>query len=91
MAIGALPVFHRHGIGIPGDMEIISYGDNPQDAYTVPSLTSIRMPLEDMSRDCMKILFDILNGDVKQQITLMRPISIVFRESCGDFGGRFKE
>ncbi len=89
MAIGALPVFKKHGIEIPRDMEIVSYGDNPQDEFSIPSLTSIHMPLEEMSKDCMKIIFDILNGDVKQHVTLMQSISIVFRESCGDFNGSF--
>ena len=89
LAIGALPVFKKHGIEIPRDMEIVSFGDNPQDAYTIPSLTSVRMPLEEMSGECLRIIFDALRGNNKKHTTSINPVSMVFRESCGDANGSF--
>jgi DNA-binding LacI/PurR family transcriptional regulator len=91
MAVGALQAFKARGIEIPRDMEVLSYGDNQQDAYMIPSLTSIRMPVEEMSYDCLRILFELLDGYSKKNITAMHSTSFVFRESCGDFTSRFRE
>lgn len=91
MAVGALPVFKERGIEVPRDMEVLSYGDNQQDAYMIPSLTSLHMPVEEMSYDCLRILFELLDGDPKKKITSMHSTSFVFRESCGGFDSRFGE
>ena len=81
-AIGALSVLHQHCIRIPEQMEIISYGDNPQDAYTIPSLTSLRMPLEEMSRDCLKIILNHLGFRQADPVKEIYECSFIFRESC---------
>ena len=90
LAMGALLVFKKHGIEVPNDMEIITYGDNPQDAFTIPTLTSIRMPIEEMSSECIKLITDILSGHVKKNTTSIYPTSLVFRESCGNNQSSFK-
>lgn len=87
MAIGALAAFQRHGIKIPDDIEILSYGDNPQEGYTTPSLTSIHMPVEEMSFDCIRILLDLIQQGSMHHYTTMHPTSFIFRESCGDANG----
>ena len=84
MAIGAIAAFQRHGIQIPDDIEILSYGDNPQEAFTTPSLTSIHMPVEEMSYDCIRILLDLIQQGSFHHYTTMHPTSFIFRESCGD-------
>lgn len=89
MAIGALTTFKKHNIDVPGDLEILSYGDNPQDGYTVPALTSIRMPVEEMSYDCIRILLDLIRTGSPQHYTTVHPISFIFRESCGDTNSVF--
>jgi DNA-binding LacI/PurR family transcriptional regulator len=91
MAIGALTVFQKHGIRVPEDMEILSYGDNPQEAYTIPTLTSVHMPVEEMSYDCIKILLDIIVSGSPQHHTTMHPISFIFRESCGSADTLFEK
>ena len=90
-AVGTLPVFKANGVDIPRDMEILSYGDNPQDAYTIPSLTSIRMPVEEMSSECLRILLDSQSNGLKNKMISMHPVDFIFRESCGDFEGKFAD
>ncbi len=89
LAVGALRYLHTRGIRVPEDVEILSYGDNPQDAFGVPSLTSIHMPIEEMSRDCLLILLKQLESPAENPSTIIHPFHFVFRESCGDLNGTF--
>lgn len=87
--VGALHVLHEEGISVPGQMELLSFGDNPQDAYLSPALTSIRMPVEDMSRDCLRILLQSFGNPDRVFLKEVHPINFVFRESCGDFSSNW--
>ena len=89
IAFGALHAFHKHNIHIPEDLELVSYGDNPQDEYTIPSLTSIRMPLEQMSQDCMRIMSDLLSNKLTNNVSYMHSASVVCRDSCGMYGENY--
>lgn len=88
-AIGALKVFHQHHIRIPEELEIVSYGDNPQDAFSIPSLTSLRMPLEDMSYDCLDIILKCLRSNQTTLTDTIHECSFVFRESCRDSSSKW--
>jgi DNA-binding LacI/PurR family transcriptional regulator len=88
-AVGALRYLHKQGIRVPEDLEILSYGDNPQDAFIVPSLTSIHMPIEEMSRDCLLTVLRMIEKPGDKPSTIIHPFDFVFRESCGDFHGTF--
>lgn len=90
MAVGALPVFRAHGIDIPHDMELLSYGDNPHDAYMSPSLTSFRMPVEEMAFDCVKLVYEQLDKNTPHRPSaVIHPIHLIVRESCGGFDTTF--
>lgn len=80
-AIGALRYLHEHSICVPEDIEILSYGDTPQDAYILPSLTSIHMPIEEMSRDCLLTLLKMTGNKGEQPTAIIHPFHFAFRES----------
>ena len=64
MAIGALPAFQKAGVAIPEDLELVTYGDNPLEAIVSPSLTTIRIPLEEMSCSCVELVLKMIHtGD----------------------------
>lgn len=88
-AVGALRYLCKQGVRVPDDVELLSYGDNPQDAFIVPSLTSIHMPIEEMSRDCLTMMLKMIEKPGEQPTTVIHPFDFVFRESCGDFNGKF--
>jgi DNA-binding LacI/PurR family transcriptional regulator len=81
MAIGSLPVFHEAGIQIPRDVQLLSYGDNGQEQVTIPSLSSIRMPTEDMSSSCIRILLKFLSTNQWDHTIIKHESPIVLRES----------
>lgn len=85
MAVGALPVFHQAGIKIPDMMEIMTYGDNEIERYTVPSLSTVKLPVEEMADACIRLVLDSLRGNGEEPSSIVFEAPFVFRESCGGF------
>jgi len=81
MAVGALSAFRRAGIDVPGEIQIISYGDNDQERFTVPALSCIRMPTEDMSRDCINILIRFFSTHQYEPTIITHETPVILRES----------
>lgn len=84
IALGVLKAFHDKGICIPEQIEIISVGNGrpEQEEYCIPSLSVISLPLEDMAKECLKILSNYLNTFeyIPKSIEFSTPY--IIRESC---------
>lgn len=87
MAVAALPVFHQAGIKIPDMMEIMAYGDHEIERYTVPSLSTIKLPVEEMARACIRLVLESIRGIREEPASLVFETPFIFRESCGGFVG----
>ncbi|MFS0723119.1 LacI family DNA-binding transcriptional regulator [Paenibacillus sp. 1P07SE] len=86
MAVAALPEFRRAGIDIPDQMEILTYGDHDAEKYSVPSLSTVKLPVEEMAAACIRLVMGrILDPSAKPR-SLEFETPFVFRESCGGFG-----
>ncbi len=48
LAMGMLYGAHRRGLRVPGDLSVTGFDDIPEAAYSVPALTTVRMPTEAM-------------------------------------------
>ena len=46
--MGMLHEAHGRGLHVPADLSITGFDDIPEAAYTVPALTTVRMPTEAM-------------------------------------------
>ena len=84
IAIGALKAFYEKHIQIPADLEIISVGNgNPdQEEYSIPSLSVINLPMEDMAAACLHTVFSFLSQGKYEASAFELPISYIARESC---------
>jgi len=85
MAVAALPVFHQAGIRIPDRMEIMTYGDHEIERYTFPSLSTVKLPVEEMAQACIRLVIDSIRGLRDEPASLVYETPFVFRESCGGF------
>ncbi len=90
MAIAALKALHQAGVRVPQDTAIVTVGDPPTAAYTIPALTTFSLPTHEAGRVAAQMLLDWLAGEeapivqegpVVQQVTLR--FNPVVRESCG--------
>lgn len=52
---------------VPADVSVAGYDGIDVAGYISPSLTTIRQPVEEMARDTVKLLFDIIAGKKEHQ------------------------
>jgi LacI family transcriptional regulator len=76
-AIGLIAGLHRAGRAIPGDIAVASFDGSPEAEFTVPPLTTVRIPLEELAADAVA---EVLGTPANVHTY---PTSLVVRESCG--------
>lgn len=83
LAIGALHGAHGLGLRVPDEVSVVGFDDLPLAAYTVPSLTTVRMPTAAMAAAAIRIAIDenggAAHGDDRPVEVL--PPTLVVRES----------
>ena len=85
LAMGALRAFEEQGIKVPGQLELISLGtDDPDfDEYASVSISTIHIPIDDMARECIRLLLLQLDGKIITPQAVALPVVYTARESCG--------
>ena len=63
MAVGALRALRDAGRDVPGDVAVVGFDDAPLAGHTVPPLTTVRQPLDEMTRRTVKLLLAQIGGE----------------------------
>jgi LacI family transcriptional regulator len=58
MAMGAMAALREHGVRVPEDMSIAGFDDIPTLRDTVPALSTVRLPLEEMGELAAGLVLD---------------------------------
>ncbi len=86
-ALGALRALKQKGLRVPEDCSVIGFDDVAQAALSVPSLTTVRQPMEAMGSMSVGITLDSIKAvDQKREVPVIRrkiPAELVVRESTG--------
>ncbi len=70
-AIAAIKSIYNHGRRVPEDCSVVAIDGLPVSEYTVPTLTTMVQPAEEMGRQAVEILVDILeNGSGNRHVRL---------------------
>ncbi|MFC4306441.1 LacI family DNA-binding transcriptional regulator [Cohnella boryungensis] len=85
MAMGALARLHELGISVPNDMEVVGHDDNEGSRFSIPSLTTVHMPIEEIAETCTRLSIDLMNHKATGPIGRIFTPHFVFRDSCGGF------
>jgi LacI family transcriptional regulator len=82
-AIETVQVAHSLGLAIPGDLSVIGFDNIPESALIETPLTTIDQSIQEMGRQAVELLIDLIDGntDRPRQVTL--PTRLVVRQSCG--------
>ena len=81
MAQGALEELKRRGLRVPEDVAVIGFDGIEASLYTLPALTTVIQPMNELGSTSVDILERMMQGGEQEHITLeCRPI---IRESCG--------
>jgi DNA-binding LacI/PurR family transcriptional regulator len=82
LAIGALHGAARLGIRVPVDLSVTGFDDLPISAFTVPALTTVRMPVREMATIAVQIAIEAAAEGAEPTIEVLRP-EFVIRQSTG--------
>lgn len=85
IAHGALRAFCEAGYIGEKLPRLIAVGNGPEesDAFSIPSLSVVYLPMEDMARECIQLVLGQLDGQIVTPESRLLPIEYVPRESCG--------
>jgi LacI family transcriptional regulator len=88
LALAMLAAFARAGIRVPEDVALIGYDDAPAAATSIPALTTLAQPTQDLAAAAVEILFGLVGDPGGGPRRRMLPPRLVVRESCGARGTR---
>jgi LacI family transcriptional regulator len=81
-AIGAIRALHEVGMMVPRDVSVVGFDNIVSAEFHVPSLTTIRQPLNMMGRMAAQILLDrIANPEKRYAPTILVKPKLIVRES----------
>jgi DNA-binding LacI/PurR family transcriptional regulator len=83
LATGVLHAAAGLGLGVPSDLSVIGFDDIPMAAYTIPPLTTVRMPIAEMSAAAARLAMDPAEDDETGLDDYVAVPSLVVRESTG--------
>jgi LacI family transcriptional regulator len=72
-AVGALAAARDAGITVPGELSVVGYHDTWLADHVDPPLTVVRLPLQDMGREAVRVLVDLIDGKRAQQVLVTTP------------------
>jgi DNA-binding LacI/PurR family transcriptional regulator len=83
LATGLLRAAGERGLRVPHDVSITGFDDIPAAAFTVPALTTVRMPVQEMVRTAVHLVLDPpTDGGPDDSPPVVQP-TLVTRESTG--------
>ncbi|HEY8473416.1 MAG TPA: LacI family DNA-binding transcriptional regulator [Natronosporangium sp.] len=80
MAAGALAALRRAGRRVPEDVAVGGFDDSAVATTVEPALTTIRQPLPRISREMVRLLLDLIDGQPPAAVIL--PTELVRRDSA---------
>jgi LacI family transcriptional regulator len=82
MAIGALKAAHDLGLSIPQKLSIIGFDDIAWSDFSIPRLTTIAQPKQEMSRLLTSLLIERIKDDQLTHRRMTLPVKLIVRDSC---------
>ncbi len=81
LALGAIRAARRTGRTVPTDLSVVGYDDSAFMNYTDPPLTTLRQPIDAMSRAAVTLLTNQITGDNPTPKELLHEPELVVRNS----------
>lgn len=83
MALGAIQQVRSRGLDVPNDVSVVGFDDGPLLTHTSPPLTTLRQPVEAISRSAVATLFDLVNGSPTPRTEILFAPELIVRGSTG--------
>jgi DNA-binding LacI/PurR family transcriptional regulator len=83
VALGVLAAAARQGVEVPEAMSVVGFDDIPMARSTLPALTTVRQPLEEMARWAMDEVLAIIRAErAARAEPRYVPPALLVRDSC---------
>jgi DNA-binding LacI/PurR family transcriptional regulator len=79
--LGAIAGLREHGCEVPDDMSVVVMDEHPLAAVTVPPLTTVSMPLEEMGAAAMRMVIESLGGSAASELCVDTQPALIVRGS----------
>lgn len=81
MALGCLFALNQAGVRVPDEIALAGFDDIPLARYVVPSLTTMRVKIDELGAHAMRLLLELQDGeDVRGRLAPQMP-ELIVRES----------
>lgn len=80
MAVAAMACLHRAGMSVPNDVSIVGYDDDYSAEFSSPGLTSVHIPMQQLTQNAVRWLLNICYG-TRHEISREFPVSVTMRGS----------
>jgi LacI family transcriptional regulator len=95
MAAATMAVAHRRGLEVPGDLSVAGFDDTPLATAVWPTLTTVRQPIAEMSREAVRLLVEQIRarrtGGEPDVVQKMLKFALIKRESSAPLKGPVPE
>ncbi|WP_336777450.1 LacI family DNA-binding transcriptional regulator [Pantoea sp. USHLN256] len=82
MAVGAMKALSDHHIAVPAQVAVMGFDDIPLAPFTIPALSSVKMPVTEMIQETIERLISMLDGgEMRNDKTFTGELMV--RESVG--------
>lgn len=81
MATGVLAALQAHHIKVPEQVQVVGYDDCESAPFTMPSLTTVHLPVERMAAASIEMLSRLIHHRSEAPLTEMFQTHIVYRNS----------
>ena len=82
LAAGALAALDQGGVGVPGQLSVISFNDNDFAPFLHPPLTTMHLPIKEIGEQAGRYLLSILQNEKAEPATRL-PVALRIRQSTG--------
>ena len=83
IAYGAMDAFRDSGLRVPEDVAVTGFGNNRMSNLIEPKLTTVELPFRKMGIFGARILFDLIDGETKEERQILLQPRMRIRKSCG--------
>ncbi|BCW43324.1 LacI family DNA-binding transcriptional regulator [Arthrobacter sp. StoSoilB5] len=77
MAVGVLRALQEANLRVPVDISVVGYDDQPEAAFFLPPLTTIKQDFEELGRRCMSAVLHQLESDGGNEEQIVNPRLVI--------------
>jgi len=90
MAVGVLSAIKNAGLDVPGQISVTGFDDIELSQYTIPTLTTVRQPIEQMAKKAIQMLIKFINKEhlSESETRISLDPKLIIRNSTGPVSGK---